>query len=125
MLRLCAGTMDRLLDALGQLSRAIVALTTMIVRYFVSRISNKHERQMEYAKQYLSRFDNHRFMFWSPVVPVGYVTEHLEALEALELVINGEYKSRIGELRVLAGSTTHDARNPFFRTLQILEHMRD
>jgi hypothetical protein len=41
------------------------------------------------------------------------------------LVINGEYKQRICALRQLAGSTTHDARNPVFRVLQILEHLRD
>ena len=42
----------------------------------------------------------------------------------LQLVINKEYTSRIEELKVLAKDKTHDARNPVFRTLQILEHLR-
>lgn len=90
----------------------------------ISRIGKKYERQKEYANKYLSNFDNHRFMFWSPVVPVGYITKHLQKIEGLELIINGEYKKRIEELRLLAKNSTHDVRNPFFRILQILEHMR-
>jgi len=90
----------------------------------ISRIKKKHERQKEYAKKYLTNFKNHKFMFWSPVVPVGYITEHLKGIESLESIINGEYKKRIEQLRLLAKNTTHDARNPFFRMLQIMEHMR-
>jgi hypothetical protein len=56
-----------------------------------------------------------------PVVPVGFITEGLARTPSLELAINGEYKRRVEELRVLAGSTTHDARNPVFRVLQILD----
>ena len=91
----------------------------------IRRIKKKHDRQKKYAEKYLKNFKNHRFMFWSPVVPVGYITEHLENFEGLELVINGEYKKRIDQLRQLVGKTTHDARNPFFRMLQIMEHMRE
>lgn len=91
----------------------------------VRRIGRKFVRQKEYAKQHLSKFENHRFMFWSPVVPKGYLTANLSKVEGLELVINGDYKRRIEELRELAASTTHDARNPFFRMLQIMEHLRD
>lgn len=91
----------------------------------VSRVKKKYKRQIEYAEKYLANFKNHRFMFWSPVVPVGYITEHLVGIEGLELIINGEYKKRIEQLRVLAKNTTHDARNPFFRMLQIIEHMRE
>ena len=90
----------------------------------INRIKKKHERQIEYANKYLKNFKNHRFMFWSPVVPVGYITDHLQEIEGLELVINGEYKKRFEQLRLLARSTTHDARNPFFRMLQIMEHLR-
>ena len=85
----------------------------------------KHNRQKEFADERLRNFRNHRFMFWSPVVPVGYITDGLGQIEELELVINGEYRKRIEQLRSLAKKTTHDARNPFFRILQILEHMRE
>jgi len=93
-------------------------------RETVRRIKQKHDRQREYAKKYLKNFKNHKFMLWSPVVPVGYVTESLSVVDGLELVINGEYKNRVEQLRELAANTTHDARNPFFRMLQIMEHMR-
>jgi len=93
-------------------------------RETVRRIKQKHDRQREYAKKYLKNFKTHKFMLWSPVVPVGYVTENLSVVDGLELVINGEYKNRVEQLRELAANTTHDARNPFFRMLQIMEHMR-
>ena len=91
----------------------------------VNRIKKKHERQKEYASIYLTNFKKHKFMFWSPVVPVGYITEHFNQMKSLEVIINGEYKRRIEELRLLAKNTTHDVNNPFFRTLQIMEHMSD
>lgn len=90
----------------------------------VVRIKKKHERQKSYAEKYLSQFQC-EFMFWSPVVPVGYITKHLAEIDGLQLVINGRYKNCINHLQNLAESTTHDARNPVFRVLQILKHMRD
>lgn len=94
-------------------------------RESVRRIKKKFERQKKFAREKLTNFNQHRFMFWSPVVPRGYVTEHLAEIEGLELIINGEYKKRFEAMRDLAGRKTHDARNPFFRMLQIMEHMRD
>lgn len=91
----------------------------------VSRVKKKHARQIEYAESQLSNFDNHVYMFWSPVVPVGYVTENLSKIKTLDLVINGEYKNRIGQLKDMAKESTHDTKNPFFRMLQIIEHMRE
>ena len=91
----------------------------------VEKIEKKFERQKEYARKYLKGFDEVRFSFWSPVVPRGFLTENLPKIRGLELVINGEYKRRVEELRRLAGEKTHDAKNPVFRTLQILEHMRE
>jgi hypothetical protein len=43
----------------------------------------------------------------------------------VETIINGEYKKRIEQLRLMAKDATHDAGNPFFRMLQIMEHMRE
>jgi len=91
----------------------------------VERIRKKHERQKTYASEHLGNFGTVHYMLWSPVVPVGYITEHLARIESLESIINGEYKRRIEELRELARVTTHDTQNPFFRILQILEHLRD
>jgi hypothetical protein len=94
-------------------------------RATVEKIKQKHERQQAYAAKYLPQFNEVHYMFWAPVVPVGYITENLAKVESLELVINGEYKRCVEELRELARATTHDTGNPFFRMLQILEHMRD
>jgi hypothetical protein len=91
----------------------------------VKRIKKKYARQKLYAKESLTNFKNKRFMFWSPRVPVGYITEHLSEIKGLELIINGEYKRRITELMDHARKTTYDARNPVYRVLQIIGHMRD
>ena len=45
-------------------------------RTTVERIEKKHERQKRYGAKYLKNFTC-EYMFWSPVVPVGYVTEQL------------------------------------------------
>lgn len=65
-------------------------------------------------------------MFWSPVVPKGRMTEEFEVLrnEGLEPIINVEYTKCIDELRKIAKAEKKDFGNPFFRTLQILEHLK-
>jgi len=63
-------------------------------------------------------------MFWSPVVPKGYVTKELEKIDGLKLVINKKYTQCIDELRIKAKELTNDVGNPFFRMLQILEHLK-
>jgi hypothetical protein len=91
----------------------------------IQRVTAKYQRQQSYAHDHLPQFTERHFMFWSPVVPIGYRTEHLQQIAGLELIINGEYKRRVEELRQMAASETYDACNPFFRILQILEHLRD
>lgn len=93
-------------------------------RTTVKRIQDKHERQKSYAQKYLKNFDC-QYMFWSPVVPVGYVTDNLSKLSDLQLVVNLEYTKCVKELETRAAETTHDARNPVFRVLQILKHLRE
>ena len=88
------------------------------------KIKEKHQRQKEYSKEYLKDFKNVKYMFWSPVVPVGYITEELSKIETLETIINKEYTERIEILRKEAKGSTNDVGNPFFRVLQILEHLR-
>jgi len=91
----------------------------------VDRVRRKHARQREYARRFLGNFESPRFMFWSPVVPVGYLTTHLRSIKGLELVINGQYKECMKTLRSLARKHAHETQNPSFRVLQILEHLRD
>ena len=92
-------------------------------RETVDRVRRKHERQMRYAQRFLSTFSP-RFMFWSPVVPVGYLTTNLRQISGLELFINGRYKESVDKLRDLAHKQAQDTQNPAFRMLQILEHLR-
>ena len=90
----------------------------------IKRVRDKHARQRRYASEYLTAFSDIHFMFWSPVVPVGYLTEGLSKIGGLELVINANYARCVDELRKLAHSVTHDVGNDFFRSLQILERLR-
>jgi len=90
----------------------------------VKKIKTKYEVQKEYAKKQLPDFSNPYFMFWSPVVPKGYITSELEKIDGLELVINEKYTQYIDELREKAKELTNDVGNPFFRMLQILEHLK-
>ena len=94
-------------------------------KYTVETIKKKHRNQQKYAKNYLMEyFEEFHFMFWSPYVPVGYITEGLGKVDTLELIINQEYTRRVDELITAAGEVTADLGNPFFRALQILEHLR-
>jgi hypothetical protein len=90
----------------------------------IAKIRKKHDWQVRYANEYLPEFPQREFMFWSPVVPKGYITKELIRIPNLILCINEEYSRRIEELKILARTETKDIGNPFFRTLQILGHLR-
>ena len=89
------------------------------------RIRKKFERQKWYAKKFLSDFDDIHLMFWAPIVREGYLTKTLQDLNGLELIINKRYAECVDEIRDRAKKTTRDVGNPFFRALQILEHLRE
>ena len=90
----------------------------------VKRIRKKHDYQREYAKRHLHDFEP-KFMFWSPVVPKGYLTDRLGEIADLELVINGVYKEKVDALKEMAGREKQETQNPVFRVFQILESMRE
>jgi hypothetical protein len=89
----------------------------------VERVRKKYQTQQDYAKRYLSAF-RPVYMFWSPVVPQGFLTNRLSQIEGLELVINGQYKERIKLLIEKARKEKQDVGNPAFRVIQIIEAMR-
>lgn len=91
----------------------------------IKKISEKHRRQRAYAKARLANFEHHRFMLWSPYVPRGKLTKSLTKISGLELVINGEYRDCVEKLRLRARRETRSRNEPFFRALQIIEHMKD
>lgn len=109
---------------LCEVTTHIIGLLYKDNRTTVERIKTKYERQKEYANKQLLDFPNRYFMFWSPVVPKGYITSELEKIDGLELVINRKYTQCIDELKEKAKKKTNDEGNPFFRMLQILEHLR-
>jgi len=90
----------------------------------IQRIRKKFQVQKEYAERHLADFPNRHFMFWSPVVPKGYLTKHLSKIRGLELTINQDYSNCISLLKKLAQKQSHETNNPFFRVLQIWGHLR-
>lgn len=90
----------------------------------VEKIKKKHEVQKEYASLLLNDFPNRVYMFWSPYVPEGYITNELRKVETLQLIINKEYTNCVDEMKSFAARNTNDLGNPFLRMLQILEHLR-
>ena len=97
----------------------------------LSRVRRKFQRLTEYGRR---AFPTHEriYMLWSPYVPVGKVTTGLQELiddlaeagDSLELQINQEYTRRVGELQERARLDTKNYGEPFFRALQIIEHLR-
>jgi len=68
-----------------------------------------------------------RFMLWSPYVPTGTLTEGLEKMRQdtdIEPIINQEYSKRVRMLQDKARTDIKDRGEPFYRALQILEHLR-
>lgn len=90
----------------------------------VKKIEEKYQRQKNYVKKYLEKFDNHKFMFWSPRVPVGYITNCFKDIDGMEFVINNEYANKFKMLQEMAKKETRDVSNSFFRMLQIQAHLR-
>ena len=91
----------------------------------VEKIKTKYLKQKDYAEKYFSDFPERHYMFWSPVVPKGYITDELKKIDGLELYINKEYTEAIKQLKERAKNSTNDFENPFFRVLQILEHLKE
>jgi hypothetical protein len=90
----------------------------------INKIQEKLARQKNYYDTYLWGFPEAELMFWSPTVPKGKLTDVLERMKDITLVINESYSSRIRELKQVAKATTRDYNNPFFRSLQVLEHIK-
>ena len=90
----------------------------------LDKLVQKHRRQRDYASTHLRNFPQHRFMFWSPYVPVGFLTEGLARVTRLELMINADYGQALDALLERAAATTRGTGNAFFRALQIMEHVR-
>lgn len=94
-------------------------------KHTIKKILQKHQRQISYATTYLTDFEKHEFMLWSPYVSRGKKLKSLEEISTLKLIVNSSYRNAISELQEVAKQTTKDTNNPFFRALQILHHARN
>ena len=82
-------------------------------------MTEKVEKQRRCAERHSSAFENRVFMFWSPNVPVGTVGKADAQIRGLQVVINGENKRRIQQLRAKARLGKQDTGNLAFRVYQI------
>ncbi|HUV33981.1 MAG TPA: hypothetical protein VMW22_03565 [Candidatus Desulfaltia sp.] len=92
----------------------------------VNRVRKKMMAIQEYAENTFPNM-NKRIMFWSPYVPEGYMTEEFRKMEDelnISFIINEKYRENVQSLRKMAAEETKDRGEPFYRALQILEHLR-
>ena len=90
----------------------------------IKKVRDKFKNQRDYAEKHFPGF-KHRYMFWSPNVPRGRLLDRLNDIDRLQLVVNGDYKGAIEQLKEKARNEKQPTQNPAFRLLQILESMRD
>lgn len=96
----------------------------------IDKIRNKFISNVKYSK---SIFPNFRkvFMYWAPNVPKGLVSL-LESYKKditskgveFDLVINKRYTECVDKLNSLAKKDAKNTGEPFYRTLQILGHLK-
>ena len=103
-------------------------------QYTLQRIWEKFEEDYALVNDVFDRADEYTLQLWSPVVPRGLLTDGLDELQQkfedsygvqIDLVINGEYSTRVTELQERASETKKSYDEPAFRFLQILEHLRE
>lgn len=92
-------------------------------------IQKQMKSAITYGKQW-SRVFTPKYMFWSPKVPKGKRTAQLQQIRRtlesdVEIVINSEYKKRVRALQEMARDDDSERGEPFYRALQVLEHLRD
>jgi hypothetical protein len=97
----------------------------------MTKLEEKLRRARAFAMQMFPN-DRHLFEVWSPVVPVGKLTEQFQAMERrydddalnLRYVINEEYASRIQRLVDHARTNSAATSEPAYRLLQVLTRLK-
>lgn len=97
----------------------------------IAKIRDKIERARGFAQSTMADWA-HRYEIWSPVVPVGKLTDGFAELETIysddqvdvTFVINGGYTQRIQRLIDSARSDPSATSEPAYRLLQVLTHLR-
>ena len=97
----------------------------------IEKIQSKLDHAREFAARSLPQFKDPVFMVWSPYVPIGKNTEGLDEIArewaspgTLQLRINQHFAEAVQELADLAARETKQRGESFFRTLQLLTHLR-
>ena len=91
----------------------------------IKKIKEKHDWQVEYAKNQLKDFKP-EFQFWSPWVPRGALLQGLGEITGLRLVVNSDYTRRVKDLQNEAKKQQPSPTNNMaYRLIQILEHLRE
>lgn len=90
----------------------------------IKKVTEKHERQKQYASQNLQSFNHHHFMLWSPKLTNKKILQKLSEITSLQLIINEDYTTKVDELIAYAKQNRGDASNPFMRSLQILQALK-
>ncbi len=94
-------------------------------------IENKFVSHINHFGDKFPKFDV-IYQFWSPKVPVGRLTKFFDELNVklrknynseIRFIYNDEYTKKIIELKDKAKTETKDTGEPFYRVLQILEHL--
>jgi hypothetical protein len=102
-------------------------------QHSLERIWDKFDEDYKLLKEVFDDAEEYKLQFWAPYVSRGILTDGLEELQSqfeeeygehIELIINGDYSERVGELQDAASDTKKSYDEPAFRFLQILEHMR-
>ena len=94
-------------------------------------IADKLERLLHFAHTTFPG-DQYRYEWWSPYVPVGQLTETMQAVEEaaqgegrdLRFIINETYTERVRELVKSAESNSSTTNEPAYRMLQVLTRLR-
>ena len=102
-----------------------------IVDKTVEILRAKFDHDRSFVAKAFPEFTHPVFMLWSPYFAIGGKTESLQEMAenwpgsgTLDLRVNERYSAAAQELADFAAVTTKQSGESFFRTLQLLTHLR-
>jgi len=98
-------------------------------RTTLQNLRKRFEKMKYYGEKFFANF-NKQYMFWSPYVPKGALTDglsklHVELSINISFKVNKFFREDIVRLMEKARSSTSDYGEPFLRALQIVYHKRE
>ena len=116
---------------------AIHLTTGLQYTHNVEKLTEKFSRDIEYARKYLPKYNQH-FMLWTPIVkdtkgkPENNQIRHLEGIKEnikkqyeidIECIVNQKFQECLLELRDYAKKETKALQCPILRLMQIEEYL--